>query len=168
MKRASLNSHWQSNSVDEEAGARLKYQNLLQDFLELQKGFVSDKKRMRTVNQKRETLLAEVRFLRKRFSYLSMIKSQEHELQQDSVQSQNPHLQSRMAKNHGINEAVEKGPSSLPDLDPNMALEEGSVRSQVDVQAPLRKEKQPRNGLINGKRVGKKKISWQDQVALKV
>ncbi|XP_022750334.1 uncharacterized protein LOC111299419 isoform X2 [Durio zibethinus] len=167
MKRSSLNSHRQYNSVDEEARARLKHQNLLQEFLELQKEFVSKKKKMQTVNQKRETLLAEVRFLRQRYSYLSMIKSQEYERQQDSVQPQNPYLQSKIAKNYGINEAVERRPSSLPDLDPNVHEKRGG-RSQVDVQAPLRKEKKPKNCVINGKRVGKKKISWQDQVALKV
>ena len=50
-----------------------------------------------------------------------MIKSQESELQQDSVQSQNPYLQSKTA-NYGINEAVERRPSSLPDLDPNVVI----------------------------------------------
>ncbi|XP_022729399.1 uncharacterized protein LOC111284754 [Durio zibethinus] len=169
MKRASLNSHRQyNNSVDEEARARLKHQNLLQEFLELQKEFVSKKKKLQTVNQKRETLLAEVRFLRKRYSYLSMIKSQEYELQQDCVQSQNPYLQSKMAKNYGINEALERRLCSLPDLDPNLAHEEEGGRGQVDFQAPLRKEKKPKNCLLNGNRVGKKKISWQDQVVLKV
>ncbi|KAK6237058.1 hypothetical protein QUC31_020852 [Theobroma cacao] len=172
MKRASLNSRQRYNSVVEEDKARLKHQNLLQEFLELQKEFVSKKKKLQAVNQKRETLLAEVRFLRQRFSYLSMIKSQENELQQGSVQSQNPYVQSKMiAKDHGIKEAVGNKPCSLPNLDPNVfhlqIHEEGDGRSQVDVQASLRKEKRE-NCLINGKRVGKKKISWQDQVALKV
>ncbi|XVF35685.1 hypothetical protein REPUB_Repub18cG0167500 [Reevesia pubescens] len=169
MKRASLNSHRQYNSfVDEEARARLKHQTLLQEFLELQKEFVSKKKKLQTVDQKRETLLAEVRFLRQRYSYLSMIKSQEYGLQQDSVQSQNLYVQSKMAKNYGINEPVGRSPCSLPDLDPNVVQEEGGGKNQVDVQAPSRKEKKPKNGLIKGKRVGKKKISWQDEVALKV
>ncbi|XVF89409.1 hypothetical protein PTKIN_Ptkin19aG0128100 [Pterospermum kingtungense] len=165
MKRASLNSHRQYDSLDEDARAKLKYQNLLQEFLELQKEFVSKKKKLQTVNQKRETLLAEVRFLRQRYRYLSKIKSAEHELQQDSVQSQNPYLQSKTAKNIGINEAVEGIPGSLPDLDTDMVLEEGGGRSQVQVvvQAPLRKEKKPKKGLINGKTVEKKKISWLDQ-----
>ncbi|XP_022754449.1 uncharacterized protein LOC111302847 isoform X2 [Durio zibethinus] len=167
MKRASLNSHRQYNYVDEEARARLKHQNLLQEFLELQKEFVSIKKKLQTVSQKRETLLAEVRFLRRRYSDLSITQSQEYELLQDSVQLQNPCLQSKMAKNYGINEAVERGPCSLPDLDPN-DREEGGKRSQVDVQAPSRKEKKPKNCFINGKRVKQKKISWQDQVALQV
>lgn len=37
MKRASRNRQYNSNSVDEEAMARLKHQSLLQEFLELQK-----------------------------------------------------------------------------------------------------------------------------------
>ncbi|XVE53523.1 hypothetical protein DITRI_Ditri03aG0009900 [Diplodiscus trichospermus] len=169
MKRGSLNSRRrQYNSVNEEAMARLKHQNLLLEFLELQKEFVSKKKKLQTVNQKRETLLAEVRFLRQRYSYLSMIKSQECELLQDSVQSKNPSFGSKTAKNYGINEAVERRQISLPDLDPNVVHEEGGRRSQADVKPPLRKEKKPKNCLINGKRSGKKKISWQDQVPLKV
>lgn len=170
MKRASLNSHRQYNSVDEEARARLKHQNLLQEFLELQKEFVSKKKKLQTVDQKRDTLLAEVRFLRQRYNYLSMTKSREYEPLQRSVQSQHPpylQLQSKSAKSYDVNDAVERRRHS-PGLNPNLVHEEGGERSQVDVRAPLRKGKKPKNGLINGKRVGKKKISWQDQVALEV
>ncbi|XVF48262.1 hypothetical protein PTKIN_Ptkin03bG0175800 [Pterospermum kingtungense] len=166
MKRASLNSHRQHNSVDGQARARLKHQNLLQEYLELQKEFVSKKKKLQTVNQKRETLLAEVRFLRQRYNYLSTIKSREYEPPQVSVQSQNPYRQRKLAKSYNINDAAERKPCP-PDLNPNVVHERGE-RSQVDVQAPLRKEKKPKNGLINAKRVGKKKISWQDQVALEV
>ncbi|KAL4295685.1 hypothetical protein GQ457_12G019810 [Hibiscus cannabinus] len=157
MKRVSL--------VDEETRARLKHQALLQEFLDLQKEFVSKKKKLPVMNQKRDTLLAEVRFLRRRYNCLSMIKSQEYEQQQDFVQSQNPNLQSNMAKPNSlvINEAGERG-----HIDLNVIHEGGSGRNQGDVQAPLRKKKKPKNCLINGKRVGKKKISWQDPVALKV
>lgn len=52
-----------------------------------------------------------------------MIKSQENELQQGSVQSQNPYVQSKMiAKDHGIKEAVGSKPCSLPNLDPNVVI----------------------------------------------
>ncbi|KAK8976274.1 hypothetical protein V6N11_007762 [Hibiscus sabdariffa] len=162
MKRASL--------VDQETRARLKHQTLLQEFLDLQKEFVSKKKKLQAKNQRRDTLLAEVRFLRQRYSYLSMIKSQEYERQQHSVQSQNPHLQSIMVKPKSliINEAGERRPSPLPDIDLNVIHEEGSGKNKGDVHGPLLKEKKLKNRLINGKRVGKKKISWQDPVALKV
>ncbi|KHG12704.1 Autophagy-related 18 [Gossypium arboreum] len=163
MKRVSV------NSVDEGTRARLKHQTLLQEFLQLQKEFVSKKKKLQTVNQRRETLLAEVRFLRQRYSYLSTIKSRQPELEQDSVQSQNPYLQSKTVKpkNFSINEAGERRPSSLPGIDPYVAHEEKGGRNRVDVQALLRNEKS-KNCSINGKRVRKKKISWQDPVALKV
>ncbi|GMJ15830.1 INO80-BINDING PROTEIN 2B [Hibiscus trionum] len=163
MKRVSV--------VDQETRARLKHQTLLQEFLDLQKEFVSRKKKLQAMNQKRDALLAEVRFLRQRYSYLSMIKSQEYEQQQqDSVQSQNPHLRSKMAKPKSlvINEAGERKPSPLPDINLNVVNEEGSGRNQRDVHGLLIKEKKPKNHLVNGKRVGKKKISWQDPVALKV
>ncbi|GMI92438.1 INO80-BINDING PROTEIN 2B [Hibiscus trionum] len=170
MKRASRNSHRQynNNSVDEEARATIKHQNLLHDFLELRKEFVSKKKNLETINQMRGTLLNEIRFLRQRYNYLSMIKSQEYELQQDSVQSQNPYPQSKRTKKHGVSESIERRLSSLPDSYPNVVHEEEGGRSHVDVQAVSRKGKKPQRCLINGKRVGKRKISWQDQVALKV
>ncbi|KAH1067261.1 hypothetical protein J1N35_032248 [Gossypium stocksii] len=176
MKRASRNRQYNNNSVDEEARARLKHQSLLQEFLELQKEFVSKKKKLETVNQMRGSLLNEVRydiyflnlFLRQRYSYLSMVKSREYGLEKDSVQSQNSYLQTKMVKNFGINVSVERRLNSLPDLDPNVVHEEGSGRSQVDVQAVSRKGKKSQNRLMNGKRVGKKKISWQDQVAFKI
>jgi hypothetical protein len=41
-------------------------------------------------------------------------------------------------------------------------------RKENNVGEPLRVGKKPKNCLINDKRVGKKKISLQDQVALKV
>ncbi|XP_039052302.1 uncharacterized protein LOC120193951 [Hibiscus syriacus] len=126
------------------------------------------KNKLETVNQMQGTLLNEVRFLRQRYNYLSMIKSQEYELQEDSVQSQNPYLQSKMAKKHGVNESIERRLRSLPDSHPNAVHEEESGRSHVDVQAASGKWKKPKMRLINGKRVGKRKISWQDQVALKV
>ncbi|KAL4285516.1 hypothetical protein GQ457_16G000410 [Hibiscus cannabinus] len=162
MKRFSL--------VDQETRARLKHQTLLQEFLDLQKEFVSKKKKLQAKNQRRDVLLAEVRFLRQRYNYLSVIKSQEYGRQQHSVQSQNPHLQSKMVKPKSlvINEAGERRPSPLPDIDLNVVHEEGSGRNKGDVHGPLIKEKKPKNRLVNGKRVGKKKISWQDPVALKV
>ncbi|KAE8732551.1 putative Pentatricopeptide repeat-containing protein [Hibiscus syriacus] len=170
MKRDSRNSRRQynNNSVDEEAMSRRKHQNLLQEFLDLQKEFVSKKNKLEMVNQMQGTLLNEVRFLRQRYNYLSMIKSQEYELQQDFVQSQYPYLQSKMAKKHGVNESIERRPSFFPDSCPNVVHVEEGGRSHVDVQAALRKGKKPKKRLINGKRVGKRKISWQDEVALKV
>lgn len=41
-------------------------------------------------------------------------------------------------------------------------------RKEDIVLDTLRMEKQQKNWMINEKRVGKKKISWQDQVALRV
>ncbi|KAK8550580.1 hypothetical protein V6N13_119097 [Hibiscus sabdariffa] len=155
MKRVSRISHRQynNNSVDEESRARIKHQNLLQDFLELQKEFVLKKKKLETINQMRGTLLNEVRFLRQRYNHLSMIKSQEYELQQDSVQSRNPYPQSKRTKKHGVNESIQRRSSSLPDSYPNVVHEEEGGRSHVDVQAALRKGKKTQECLINGKRV---------------
>ncbi|CAK9175736.1 unnamed protein product [Ilex paraguariensis] len=62
MQRASADFR-QSCVVDEEARTKLKHQTLLQDFLQLQKEFVSQKRKLPIPKQKRDTLLAEVRFL---------------------------------------------------------------------------------------------------------
>lgn len=45
--------------------------------------------------------------------------------------------------------------------------ENSSLQLEV-VEEPLKVEKKLKNCLNNSKRVGKKKISWQDQVALNI
>lgn len=160
-----------SCGVDEEARARQKHQSLLQDFLELQKDFVAKKKKFQTAKQKRATLLAEVRFLRRRHKHLLKIKSAELEREQDCIQPQKSVIESKMhtkGRHYSITAAsLEDRP---PVFDPKLILgaeEEGGSKEQV-IREPLRVDKKPKNCLINDKRVGKKKISWQDQVALKV
>lgn len=69
MKRASIDNN------EQEAKMQSKYQNLLQDYLELQKEFVSKKKKFKSAIEKRDTLLAEVRFLRRRRKHLLKTKS---------------------------------------------------------------------------------------------
>ncbi|PIN11911.1 hypothetical protein CDL12_15495 [Handroanthus impetiginosus] len=61
MKRDSV-SFDQSHVADDEANAKVKYQSLLKEYLELQKVFVSKKRKLQAAKQKRETILAEVRY----------------------------------------------------------------------------------------------------------
>lgn len=51
-----------------------------------------------------------------------MTKPLDYELQQESVQSQNPYLQSETAKSYGINEVVERRPSSCSDFETNVVI----------------------------------------------
>lgn len=69
MKRAFTNNNVQ------DARMQSKYQNLLQDYLELQKEFVGKKKKLKSTTGKRNTLLAEVSFLRRRHKQLLKAKS---------------------------------------------------------------------------------------------
>ncbi|KAL8115882.1 hypothetical protein AgCh_022393 [Apium graveolens] len=56
MKRAFTN-----NNVQQDARMQSKYQNLLQDYLELQKEYVAKKKKLKSTLDKRNNLLAQVR-----------------------------------------------------------------------------------------------------------
>ncbi|XP_022132126.1 uncharacterized protein LOC111005070 [Momordica charantia] len=78
MKRASIGSR-KSAIVHEESEARRKYQILLQDFLEVQKDFVSKKRKLQVLRQRKETLGAEVRFLRQRLEYLQKLQNRKHD-----------------------------------------------------------------------------------------
>ncbi|KAJ4707767.1 Ribosomal RNA small subunit methyltransferase G [Melia azedarach] len=171
MKRVAVNSK-QSHLVEEEASARFKQQRLLEDYLEVQKEFVSRKKKLQTAKQKRDILLAEVSFLRRRHKYLKM-QSQELEAKQGLVGPLNSSAERKLLVKNGDSSASTaslKKPSPALVSNPILADEDWSrERKEPVVSDPSRLEKKCKNGVINEKRVAKKKkISWQDQVALKV
>ncbi|KAF3446182.1 hypothetical protein FNV43_RR11361 [Rhamnella rubrinervis] len=159
MKRVSVNSI-QSQPVDEESRVKLRHQSLLQDFLELQKEFVSKKKKLETARQKRETLLAEVRFLRRRQGYL--IKMRTPEIETDVVQHQNSNIQPKLSANkrkYNVIEDVHNKPSGVLDTKrirsgvENGGLEEDLVSEPVRVQ-----KKKPENFLIKEKELERRKL----------
>ncbi|KAH9760308.1 hypothetical protein KPL70_000128 [Citrus sinensis] len=191
MKRVAANSK-KSHFVWEEASAKFKQQRLLEDYLEVQKlsllvsmdlngalyevqsftvvvfPMLSKPNHRGIAKQKREILLAEVRFLRRRHKHLKM-QSEELEVKQGLVA--NSSTQSRMLannENHGVNEV------SVNNLPPVLVAHpilggEGWNRERKEevVLESTRVKKKRKTHTINEKRVGKKKISWQDQVALK-
>uniref|UniRef100_A0A5B7BLI9 Uncharacterized protein n=1 Tax=Davidia involucrata TaxID=16924 RepID=A0A5B7BLI9_DAVIN len=170
MKRASVDFH-QSHAADEEARAKLKHQTLLQEYLELQKEFVAKKRKLQAGKQKREILLAEVRFLRRRQRYLLKIKAPKLDVEKDFVQQQNSDIQKKVlirGRNWSVSEAALGNPNPVFLSSQNLRdeEEEGGGREEL-VREPLRIEKH-KNYLIDEKRLGKKKISWQDQVPLSV
>ncbi|XP_019447589.1 PREDICTED: uncharacterized protein LOC109350750 isoform X2 [Lupinus angustifolius] len=102
MKRGSLNSSQFHTSLRNSKIA-LKYNALLEDYLDLQKEYVSKKKKIEAEKQKREVLLDEVRFLRQRHLYL--MKSQCAKVEPELGPHQNAdtnHLPVRKERNHFV------------------------------------------------------------------
>lgn len=163
-----MDSH-QSRPMNEEAKAKLKYQNLLQDYLELQKEFVSKKRKLQTAELNRENLLSEVRFLRQRRKYLLKLQSPKGEPEFIQHYSDACGQLPANERNYNVNEALLKHGSPMLDMKPISNDEEQDLNRKEDIVCePLRVEKKPKNCLINDKIVENKKISLQDQVALKV
>ncbi|XP_062098179.1 uncharacterized protein LOC133804046 [Humulus lupulus] len=114
MKRVSVNSN-QSRLQKEEALINLRHHSLLQDYLELQKEFVSKKKKLRVTTQTRDALLAEVRFLRQRLTYL---ENEQSPKKTQTVQNQNSHIQHKLSAKklkYNVNEAVQPKHTSFLD-----------------------------------------------------
>ncbi|KAL3844074.1 hypothetical protein ACJIZ3_001477 [Penstemon smallii] len=86
MKRASVSFNQSDVTVDD-AKTKLRYQTFLKEFLELQKENVSRKRKLQAAKLKRETILAEVRFLRRRHNFLS--KSSARNLGKDHLHNPN-------------------------------------------------------------------------------
>ncbi|GAA0154878.1 hypothetical protein LIER_12730 [Lithospermum erythrorhizon] len=63
----------------------LKHHNLLQDYHELERVTDSMKSKLEVAKQRKRSLLAEVSFLRRRYKYLSAVKSAEHLKEQEPV-----------------------------------------------------------------------------------
>ncbi|GFZ08284.1 hypothetical protein Acr_20g0000920 [Actinidia rufa] len=156
MKRDFVDLH-QSRATDEEIRAKLKHQTLLQEYLQLQKEFVSKKRKLQTTNQKRENLFAEIRFLRRRRSYLMEIPSLKHELEEGSVHKCDADMPRKMLekkRNHSVKGAP-------------LVSNPYKRREQIS-EEPLRMEEKLKNQSMDERRLGKKKISWQDEMPLKV
>ncbi|KAG6706673.1 hypothetical protein I3842_07G232500 [Carya illinoinensis] len=137
---------YQSHPINEEARVNLKYQILLQEYLELQKEFVSKKKSLQNATVNRETLLAEVRFLRKRHKYLLKLQSPKSE--PEFVQRKNSDI-------HYNGEAVPK--HQYPVLDVKPISNDGEPSLDKKVGEALRVEKRPKNRLINNNKGQRKK-----------
>ncbi|CAK9175738.1 unnamed protein product [Ilex paraguariensis] len=139
MKRTSSDFR-QSCDVDEEARARLKHQTLLQEFLELQKRFVSQKRKLQTAKQKRDTLLVEVRFLCRRTRYLLKYQSPKFEPVKDPVHPPNLVITQKTLEREGNCNAFEdalENPCPVWVSNPNRRdKEEGKGEEQVCAKNP--------------------------------
>lgn len=159
-----------SGSVDEESKFRDKHQVLLQEYLVLQKDCVSKKRKLKEAKERKEALLGEIRFLRHRRSFLLKIESQNAEQQLIAAQSQKMDAKYDVEPNGrplNANEPTFRDPTfQNSQLIMGSMWNSGSVGKEVSFP-PLRIGKRPKDLFINGKRVEKRKILWQDQVALK-
>ncbi|CAA0814704.1 Unknown protein [Striga hermonthica] len=72
----------------EDAKAKLKHQNLMQDYEELQRETGAMKSKLEAANKRKLILAAEVRFLRKRYEHL--MKSKNMASSQEHMQKKNP------------------------------------------------------------------------------
>lgn len=231
----------------------LKHQSLMQDYDELYKETEAKKRKLQMMRQKKLTLMAEVRFLRRRYKYLTQNKSQKPPMEQNFVQPLNLVTASKKLKeknSSGNNaslrppvprfdlnqkgkvyierEATLRNPapifdlnkkqkthigrevallnSTIPDLNkkertysvkeatvhnntPIFDLNEISTEEEEHVNGDMLRTEEPKISLMRGasdemhnerklsacrnvgngsSRAGKRKITWQDQVALRV
>ncbi|XP_023531576.1 uncharacterized protein LOC111793773 [Cucurbita pepo subsp. pepo] len=70
MKKMKGAASQHPSSVFDDSKIRFKHQTLLQDYHELEKETETAKRKLQMMKQKKMTLIAEVRFLRKRYEYL--------------------------------------------------------------------------------------------------
>ncbi|KAK9101758.1 hypothetical protein Sjap_019012 [Stephania japonica] len=148
-----------SYPFDEEARVRFKHHSLIQDFDELYKETQARKMKLQMLDRRKATLSAEVRFLRRRYNYLMKIRSLETQ----------PALpdQSRPQVSDVLREATAPSkPRPCPNLDLNQISNGDDDEEFQFIPDPPKPEKGvPPNG---ANRAGKRKITWQDQVALRV
>ncbi|CAA3019782.1 Hypothetical predicted protein [Olea europaea subsp. europaea] len=159
MKRVSSDFH-QFHTVNDEAKAKLKYQTLANEFLELQKEFVSKKRKLKAAKQKRDTFFAEVRFLRQRQKYLYRIKHSNKG--EDLLRLPNSDEEINIAEGERNLSAYEAAPGKS-----NSKTEEVGGQNQV-LEKERRFASRLKNGLIHGKAVDERKISRHDQFTFQI
>ncbi|KAJ4951243.1 hypothetical protein NE237_028075 [Protea cynaroides] len=205
MKRVAKDSS-PSYMVDEEARARFKHQSLMQDYQELLNDTEAIRSRLQRAKQKRSTLKAEVRFLRRRYKHLVVVQSSSTQAEPHPPRLTNSEIRGEplaersyrekqaILPNHSVSEkrSYRAKESQLPNhsvFDLNQ-VSRGEDDEEFHVLAPVGMEKLPKNylGSIGGgdehptdlnlpvcreigkgsSRPGKRKITWSDQVALRV
>ncbi|KAE9586432.1 hypothetical protein Lal_00044696 [Lupinus albus] len=140
MKRGSFNSPKFHASLHN-SKITLKYNALLEDYLDLQREYVSKKKKIEEEKQKREVLLDEVRFLRQR--HLHLMKSQcakvEPELGPHQIADTND-LPIRKERNHFVKKS-------------NIVQESNRSLKELVWKTPSIGKKKPMNEKKSGKRI---------------
>ncbi|XXG51828.1 hypothetical protein AAC387_Pa03g0312 [Persea americana] len=189
MKGVSLGSSAYGVVDQEEVRTRFKHQSLLQDFGELEKETELMKKRLQKTKRKKLTLLAEVRFLRRRYEFLIKNPPQETSLE-PLIPFQNPVVHREVAAKERIyteKDFIVSRPYKHLDLNASLlGGEEEAGMLKLD-REPLRVDKKLKRcsttkvaapasnvnfsisrDVGNGSdRSAKRRVSWQDPVALR-
>ncbi|XP_023516535.1 uncharacterized protein LOC111780386 [Cucurbita pepo subsp. pepo] len=115
--------------VYEDPKARFKHQGLLHDYQVLEKETGTVKRKLQMMKQKKMTLIAEVRFLRKRYEYLmnNQLSTKEHYSNGDLMQQKQFHNQVASNNKKGKNVARRR-----PALQPVMAISDINQKERID------------------------------------
>ncbi|KAL1315308.1 uncharacterized protein [Arachis hypogaea] len=154
MKRAAVNSSQFCGSVKNSKLSN-KYNGLLEDYLEIQKEYVSKKRKLKVEKQKRDILLEEVRFLRRRHRHLTKLHSakveQDHGPSADVNIHDVPVRTKESVAQHEINRR-----------------ENVNEKKKLVSKAPRIIEKPPKKVKFIEEKSGKEKILWPDELDLKL
>ncbi|XP_055819961.1 uncharacterized protein LOC129888921 [Solanum dulcamara] len=161
------------NFVDqEESQVKLKQKNLLNELLELQKDFVSKKRKLQAAKLRRDNILGEILFLKRRRRYL--LKSQssnvdsEKNISHMKIFDPESEVPKEERSNNGYDAAIEPDRPAFTSKF-NSEHEVGYEELLAVGDDMLRMECMPKNYLIDdNNRVGMKKLSWHGQMTLKV
>lgn len=120
----------------EDAKARVKHQALLQDYQELQKEAEAARNKLETMKQRKLTLLAEVRFLRRRCKFLRKNKPLKPPHVQELAKPQP--VESHLLKNKKKDRIQSKKEATLQNLPPIFNLnQKGRVRVFMEKKVTL-------------------------------
>ncbi|KAF9662733.1 hypothetical protein SADUNF_Sadunf18G0085000 [Salix dunnii] len=106
-------------TIYEDPRIMLKHQSLMQDYEELYKETEAKKRKLQMMRQKKLTLMAEVRFLRRRYKFLTQNKSKKAPKERSFVQPQNLVAASKnlkKEKSYSVNNAALRPPVPRFDL----------------------------------------------------
>ncbi|CAI0394597.1 unnamed protein product [Linum tenue] len=114
---------------------RFKHESLMQDYEELLKETEAKRKRLEMMKQRKMTLMAEVRFLRRRFKYLTENQTQNLKPEQKLLPSQTTVINKskKVRKNKGTNSSNHETPASSRQPAPKFDLNrKGRVYTEKD------------------------------------
>ncbi|XP_049414193.1 uncharacterized protein LOC125876943 [Solanum stenotomum] len=143
MKRVALESS--PYVVFEENNARLKHQTLLQDYQVLYKGTNDTRNKLEDLKMRKQRLVAEVHFLRRRHKYLLQMKSSSHPEQQERAAL----LNSEFYCINGVNDRFpSKKKAKQHKLPPLPGLKQ---KARIQVAKEASSQKTPSDMLVNHK-----------------
>lgn len=149
----------------EEAKARSRHHILMLDYLELQKEIEAKRKKLLEANRKKHKLSAVVKFLRRKFKSFSKKPSQRVQIRV----RKHPLKLAPLKDAQAVQEA--SVPSTTPLFDLNQIIPNGDDMNGIQVEMGPPGTDLSKVSFVNGDvvklTVDKRKISWQDQIAIR-